>query len=403
MMRWKHWRFVTSFTWTAMAAQLLAAPETSKPLTTIVAEGTGKDQREARQMAFREAVSRAVGTLIDAETRVENDRIVRDQILEFSNGFVRTYETLEVEQLAGGRVRVRIRATVEQLRLMERLKEAEVPIKEFRGADLAAEKVTRKDGREAATGLLTKLYAEIPKLAKAEVRGKPRLSPDGSGAVVNLSVSVDREAYAAFSKKAATLLDRLATAKDSIALTATTVPGLHGRLRYEPASGLRPRDVFSKPDLGAKTPPGYAVWLATIGENASKLRWNLYWVDAEVPKVADLAVGPKVRLQLLDRFDDLIVGEQIDLSTASFGLGGVLKPWFLNQLVPKSIQSDGVTRQTASLFLAPIWSTLDTESYWPEYQLSLPLTHRVRISDADLERVQKVTATVEFGSPAKPR
>ena len=45
-------------------------------MAVVVAEGTGKDEKEARAAAFREAVSRAVGTLVEAETLVQNDQIV---------------------------------------------------------------------------------------------------------------------------------------------------------------------------------------------------------------------------------------------------------------------------------------------------------------------------------------
>jgi hypothetical protein len=83
-----------------------------RPTTIVVADGTGKDEKAARSAAFPEAVSQAVGPLIEAEVLVRNDRIVKDEVLEFSGSFIQTYETLAVESVAGGRIHVRIQHTL---------------------------------------------------------------------------------------------------------------------------------------------------------------------------------------------------------------------------------------------------------------------------------------------------
>lgn len=395
-MRLKRWAFVVLAGWWVVSPSLLmGGPE--KTTTVVMAEGTGKDEKEARAAAFREAVSKAVGTLVESETVVLNDRIVKDRVAEFSGGYVRTFDTLAVDRIEGGRVRVKIRATVERLRLVDRPAEAKVPVKDVRGDDLVAEKQTKEEARTAATELLGKLYAELLKVAAAEVRGKPRLSADGRGLVVNLAVKADEAAYSAFAKRATTVLDRLAIAKDSAVAVATKVPGEPARYAYRAAGGIGPRDVFTKPDLGPRTPPGYAVWLATPTGSPDRLRWSLYWVDADVTKaVAATAGSPRVRLRLEDQHGEVITEESVDLSRASFGLGGLLRPWFLGHVSPRSFQTDGVTRHTASVFLAPLWSTLNSDAHWPEYQLSVPVTHTFLLSDRDLERVRKVTAAVEF-------
>src|ERR1700721_3602386 len=58
--------------------------------TVVVAEGIGKDEKEALKAAFRDAVGRVVGTLVDAETLVKNDPVISEKILEFSGGFDKT-------------------------------------------------------------------------------------------------------------------------------------------------------------------------------------------------------------------------------------------------------------------------------------------------------------------------
>src|SRR6478736_5914325 len=79
---------------TAAAAGPAAAADDKTPTAVVVAEGTGRDEKEARAAALRDAVSRVVGSLVDAETLVRNDRVIREQVLEFSGGFVKTYDPL---------------------------------------------------------------------------------------------------------------------------------------------------------------------------------------------------------------------------------------------------------------------------------------------------------------------
>ncbi len=60
----------------------------------VVVEGAGATPEEALKDCFRKAVSVVVGTIIDAESRVENDHLVMDRILTLSDGYVETYEEL---------------------------------------------------------------------------------------------------------------------------------------------------------------------------------------------------------------------------------------------------------------------------------------------------------------------
>lgn len=89
---------------------------------TLVLESTGlaATESEALQQALLSAVSSAVGTLIDAETIVENDTVIKDRILSASNGFVEKYEKLESQKTAEG-WSVKIRATVRSGTLREQL------------------------------------------------------------------------------------------------------------------------------------------------------------------------------------------------------------------------------------------------------------------------------------------
>ena len=114
----------------APAGPLPAADEGSNrdDCVTVLAEGIGKDAMEARANAFRDAVSRVVGSLVSAETLVKNDEVIRDTVLEYSGGFIRSHDVIRTETLASGLVRVRIQATVARLQVLARLRDAKVAV-----------------------------------------------------------------------------------------------------------------------------------------------------------------------------------------------------------------------------------------------------------------------------------
>ena len=281
---------------------MVAADEKTQ---TVTVEGVGKDEKEARKAAFRAAVSKVVGTLIDAETMIKNNDIISEKILEFSGGFVKSYDTLKTDKTDAGFVRVRIKAEVERTTILGKLKDARVSIKEVKGVDLAAEKMTKEEARKNATELLAKLFDELPKCMRAEVVGKPKLTDDEKGVNVEVQLSADPKLYMEFSKKAATLLDKISTAKDSVLLAGTP----------DSAGGYSLRsDVFGKPDLGAKTPRGYAIWLLTfVDGRGEKSRWNLYWVDADLDdSVKPIAGKTLLKIELNDIEGGVVNEDEVD-------------------------------------------------------------------------------------------
>jgi len=87
----------------------------------IIARGIGPDAASATKDALAQAVQQAVGALVDSETLIKNDEIVRDQILTYSDGFVTKYEVLKQNNNALGFVEITIKAQVEQKKLREKL------------------------------------------------------------------------------------------------------------------------------------------------------------------------------------------------------------------------------------------------------------------------------------------
>lgn len=386
----------------AMASPGSASPPATNAPIVVVVEGAGKDEGQARKAALREAVAQAVGSLIDVKTVVRNDRVVKDEVTEFSGGFVKSFDTLAVRPDEPGGVRVRIRATVERLRLFDRPVEEKRNVCELNGSDLLATKQPRAESRRAATALLAHLYADVPKLARAEVKGPPKPSPDGRGLILSITVSADPGRYAAFASRATAILDRVSAAKDGIVLTAGRIaPGHYG---YRAAGGRTPHGVFSQPTINDNTPPGHAIWLATPAGEASKLRWALYWVDAEPPSKLDLVGGqPVVRARLEDAAGVAVAENVAPMTSQPSSQWLSPEPWFLGSVSRRDFPTPSARRSTASVFIAPVWSTLNPDATRPEYRPYITIQHKVSVSDADLQRVRRVTATVEFARPGLAR
>ncbi len=391
---------------TLLAGPLWAADENT---ATVVAEGVGKDEKEAKKAAYRDAVSKVVGTLVSAETLVKNDEIISDKILEYSGGFIKTSEVLKTDKTADGLVRVRIKATVERLQLVGKLKDNNVSSKSVSGSDLAAEKMTKEEARKNATELLTKLYEDIPKFLKADVVGKPELTDDAKGVNLTITVGADMKLYEQFVKKAMPLLEQVCIKKDSI-LLAAGVDRQEGGYQFTEAG----RDVFAKPDLGQGTGKGYAVWLMTfIDGTGTRTRWNLYWVDAEIlktvnavvpltPKTLDrgsatLACKVRFGLKFNDAKGNLVTEDELDFLKMLQSDGGYR--WYGAGLTVRNYEVDNEERRTVSLFISPFMSTINARrgNLW-NYQPKLTFRHKVKLSDEDLERVKEIKVAVSVST-----
>ncbi len=68
---------------------------------TILAEGQGPTREAALYAAMRQAVERVVGTLIDSQTLVQNNMLLKDEIYAKSRGYIRDYTIVKERQASG--------------------------------------------------------------------------------------------------------------------------------------------------------------------------------------------------------------------------------------------------------------------------------------------------------------
>ena len=82
--------------------------------------GFGSDRNKAREDGFRTAVLQAVGSVLVTQTESQNRRLVRDEIISYSSGYVDRHEVLS-EKSAGSGVELRLKVWVAESRIARRL------------------------------------------------------------------------------------------------------------------------------------------------------------------------------------------------------------------------------------------------------------------------------------------
>ena len=139
---------------------------------TVVAEGVGQTAEDARKDAFRNAVRQAVGALIDAETLVQNDQVIKDEILTYSNALVKSYKELDKPKRDGDLYRVTIVAAVENLGLEKKVAKAKESFQLIDSEGLYAQLIKEVYGeqaqqqidserRQAARAIMEKLLGSV--------------------------------------------------------------------------------------------------------------------------------------------------------------------------------------------------------------------------------------------------
>ena len=137
-------------------------------LVSVMAKGMGVTVEEALKDSFQDAVERAVGVFVDAEQQVENDQLIRDQILTQSNGYIENYRKVSERKGANGLFEVKIVAKVKKAQLTRKLKDT-MPTKTFSlGDELKRQYESRQQMKiELERQREAELEAERQKAARA--------------------------------------------------------------------------------------------------------------------------------------------------------------------------------------------------------------------------------------------
>jgi len=182
-------------------------------IITVVASGVGKTEDAALKQAFSNAVTQVVGTIIDAETMVQNDKVIKEQILTYSNAIVTKYEPVGKPVTADGFVAVTIKAQVEKRILTEKLTNNKVISTKVEGKDLMAQALTELKEEQDGAKMIEKLFAALPCIIHAEAYGEPKIEDKTNDNVtlnIRVACSVDEKKYAEWVKAAKPILQKMA-------------------------------------------------------------------------------------------------------------------------------------------------------------------------------------------------
>lgn len=204
-----------------VVASVLAGQSPASETRMVIVEGVGTDVESARKDAYRAAVRQVLGTLVDSETLVENDSLITDKVVTFSDGFVERVEPLPGgETREGALVRVRFKAFVRSGKMVESLLRANELLPASKkitvpDADsILARVVTlqdRKVGAEelflaAAKGYPANCFkAEVFPLTDQNVRPKG----DNVECDVRIKITARQKEYEEFAKRLITYLESL--------------------------------------------------------------------------------------------------------------------------------------------------------------------------------------------------
>jgi antitoxin component of MazEF toxin-antitoxin module len=394
--------------------------ESAANMQTVEAEGVGLSPSAALKDAFREAVRQVVGTVVDGQTLVENDELIQDKVLTYSDGFVKKYEKLG-ERSADGLIRVKIRAEVEQRSLVMKLEAANISVKRMEGKSLFAETITQLDAEKNATALLKKAFGDLPALLTAENKDAPEYDRQSSEVVLNISVGVDEKAYQAFAERLGNLLKKIRLTEVN-----NSVPDLAGP-KVERANQ-------------------WCVWLCSFsGSNQTSTRWNAYTVDADMKECLSGLQMPSERkmpslrktyvtrhggsktvvvISMLDSKGQLVAEDEFELvadsdftfryNPDSQGNLPLLRHFAVRDISGQGLRSDSndslngvdwdgfltqfADRSTANFYIAPFAFTVRKTGYGNSlyYRSRQRYERRVKVALEDLKRITSVECKVAW-------
>jgi len=124
----------------------------------ITVTGYGDTKDKALKSAFQNAVEQEVGVLVDTRTVIKNNKLIKNKILTFSNGYIKDYtEVSSKEQL--GFWTVKINAVVERQKLLSKIKKIKLKPKKITGTNkLYAQVVSQVKTKFDAEDLFKKFY-----------------------------------------------------------------------------------------------------------------------------------------------------------------------------------------------------------------------------------------------------
>ena len=185
---------------------------------TVVAEGTGKSESQAKKEAFREAIRKVVGVLIDAKTQVKNDNVIQEEVLEYSGGFIRDYKILSTKKDANGLFIVQAECQVEINRVREKLDTLKITTVKVDGDKFNESQMSKEELQKNAAQFISKALEERKALFQVVFPKKLEDLPkeESGGVKIPAYIDFDNDKFKTWVLKWKPVFEKLCTRKQSV-------------------------------------------------------------------------------------------------------------------------------------------------------------------------------------------
>jgi len=127
---------------------------------TIIVTGYGINKRQALDNALKSAVEQAIGVLIDTETMLKNDKIIKDNILTSSSGYVKSYKEISFNK-SNSLIELKIKAIVKSQKIFRTIKKLNIStISISNTKDIYARVSTKNRSKKSAEKIFKKALTE---------------------------------------------------------------------------------------------------------------------------------------------------------------------------------------------------------------------------------------------------
>jgi hypothetical protein len=166
----------------SMGAATNAPAQAEEDAITVEAEGIGADRATAIDHALQAAIMSAVGGIMESETIVENEQLVKDRMRQLSGGVVQRYDVLFDRETPAGHV-VRVKAKISRKPIIDAVGEIVEGSAKVSGKSLLAK---RKSMKQAQGNLKEALIPAVRAMLEAPFTA--HLSEDAFLNVVGLKL-----------------------------------------------------------------------------------------------------------------------------------------------------------------------------------------------------------------------
>jgi hypothetical protein len=359
----------------------------------VVVTGAGTDPDKAKYNALSNAVEQTVGVLVDAETLVENDKLVRDKVLTYTEGDV-TAITILGQSQKDGLYYVRLKATVAVQKIESRLRSQHLAVREVDGEVFYDNAKRRQENAKTFTEMLANALRDFgaETLVKPTIVGKPEVvgqNDQFATMLVKVETQPDMENWKKVREDLLHVLRGSARTMHSSVVAQCEDTG-------DPKTGFYNGYLSSEAieRMGHMQGDEHGYWIVLLqgygdGKEAHSMRtqWTAHRVDKSVEPIFEELEKHKYRLRvtLIGRTNNVIAEDERELRDTYYGF---------QSLGHEKESSYGRYSFDAYLLAPFLWGTRLGGS--PTCCPAMPAQEfRISVPVSDLPDVARVKATIE--------